>query len=405
MSRIRFQAIRGSFQWHPPFVTSDIIDQHNEEDGDAAFVNEGLAVPCAETSRDTAVETSQAEASTGEVEQRARQDPLRHSRHLLEHFQTRFANTAVPFGVSSLDEIGVRTKERSLARTFMPLKPDRFAVRFDAVVGWHSLYIHSLWDNGSGNTLPTGEVEQRARQDPLRHSRHLLEHFQTRFANTAVPFGVSSLDEIGVRNFQTRFANTAVPFGVSSLDEIGSDSTRSLVGIRYTYTLYGTMDLTIRYLPPQLSDIHTYFLDYENRLTTPLPVVTLKFEKKNAGALWMPMVEHQTMLHPAPTGTRLLVCDNFYTRHDLAKAVLTMTDNEVYMLGTVRQDWVGSLNSAAVKAAIERVRNKPRGSWEVVAALDRTAVSKKAKKAHDQAQKQLPGHLRIPYAPPISFSR
>ncbi|KAF1776665.1 hypothetical protein JG687_00010386 [Phytophthora cactorum] len=51
---------------------------------------------------------------------------------------------AVPIGVSSIDEMTVRTKARTRARTFMPSKPDKYGVRFYTAVGWSSLYAHSL---------------------------------------------------------------------------------------------------------------------------------------------------------------------------------------------------------------------------------------------------------------------
>ncbi|KAG6949771.1 hypothetical protein JG687_00014642 [Phytophthora cactorum] len=67
---------------------------------------------------------------------------------------------AVPIGVSSIDAMTVRTKARTRARTFMPSKPDKYSVRFYAVVGWSSLYVHSLWDNSSGNTMPSTPAER-----------------------------------------------------------------------------------------------------------------------------------------------------------------------------------------------------------------------------------------------------
>jgi hypothetical protein len=112
------------------------------------------------------------------------------------------------------------------------------------------------------------------------------------------------------------------------------------------------------------------------------------------------MIAHQTQLHPAQSGRRLVVSDNFYTRHDLVKAILEMTDGETRMLGTVRQDWIGRLNSRAVKVSIERVRTSQRGSWELVAAVDSVADSKKAKDAHTRAQKRLPKNLRTEYSHP-----
>ncbi|KAE8966713.1 hypothetical protein PR001_g28316, partial [Phytophthora rubi] len=54
---------------------------------------------------------------------RREQDPLWHSRRLLAQLQQKFASIAVPVGAISLDEITVRTKARSSAKTFMPSKP------------------------------------------------------------------------------------------------------------------------------------------------------------------------------------------------------------------------------------------------------------------------------------------
>ncbi|KAG6973912.1 hypothetical protein JG687_00000613, partial [Phytophthora cactorum] len=60
-----------------------------------------------------------------------------------------------PYGVSSLDENSVRTKARTAAKSFIPTKLDKFAIRFYVVVGWVSFYVHSVWDNGSGNYTNT----------------------------------------------------------------------------------------------------------------------------------------------------------------------------------------------------------------------------------------------------------
>eukprot|EP00644_Phytophthora_capsici_P004431 jgi/Phyca11/109554/e_gw1.17.655.1 len=75
-------------------------------------------------------------------------DPLYRCWGLLQHFQKHFAEIAVPIGASSLDEITVRTKARSPAKTYMPSKPDKYGLRFYAVSGWDYLYVHSLWDKG-----------------------------------------------------------------------------------------------------------------------------------------------------------------------------------------------------------------------------------------------------------------
>mmetsp|Transcript_10872 Transcript_10872/g.15911 ORF Transcript_10872/g.15911 Transcript_10872/m.15911 type:complete len:303 (+) Transcript_10872:618-1526(+) len=78
-------------------------------------------------------------------------DPLWHSRIMLEHFMKQSANIAVLRGVSSLDENTLRCKARTCARTFMKNKPTRYGIRFYVIVSWFEAYLHTFWDNGSGN--------------------------------------------------------------------------------------------------------------------------------------------------------------------------------------------------------------------------------------------------------------
>ncbi|GMF49324.1 unnamed protein product [Phytophthora fragariaefolia] len=75
-------------------------------------------------------------------------------------FLGQFAEFAVPVGVSIIDEMTVRTKAWTRAKANIPSKPDKYGVRFDAVVGWSSLYVYSVWDNSSGNTMPFTPVER-----------------------------------------------------------------------------------------------------------------------------------------------------------------------------------------------------------------------------------------------------
>ncbi|KAF1791724.1 hypothetical protein GQ600_25863 [Phytophthora cactorum] len=46
------------------------------------------------------------------------------------HMQRKFADVAVPYGVSSLDENSVRTKARTEAKSFTPTKPYKYDIRF-----------------------------------------------------------------------------------------------------------------------------------------------------------------------------------------------------------------------------------------------------------------------------------
>jgi hypothetical protein len=54
--------------------------------------------------------------------------------------------------VSTLnDEVTIRKKARARAKSYLPPKPDKYGITMYAVVGWDSLYMHTFWDNSSGN--------------------------------------------------------------------------------------------------------------------------------------------------------------------------------------------------------------------------------------------------------------
>ncbi|KAF4137588.1 hypothetical protein GN958_ATG13214 [Phytophthora infestans] len=42
----------------------------------------------------------------------------------------------------------------------MPYKPDKYGIMLYAMVGWDSLYIHTISDNGSGNTESRNPAER-----------------------------------------------------------------------------------------------------------------------------------------------------------------------------------------------------------------------------------------------------
>ena len=78
-------------------------------------------------------------------------DPMFHSRKVLDNFQRRCAEVAVPIGPVTLDENTFPTKARTGAKTYLPSKPDKYGIRFYALTGWKSVYLFSMVDNGSGN--------------------------------------------------------------------------------------------------------------------------------------------------------------------------------------------------------------------------------------------------------------
>jgi len=62
-------------------------------------------------------------------------DPLHSARRLLDEVSKFFCKVAVPTGTSALDEASCRSKARNRAISYLPSKPDKFAIRFYCVVG------------------------------------------------------------------------------------------------------------------------------------------------------------------------------------------------------------------------------------------------------------------------------
>ena len=202
------------------------------------------------------------------VHESAVADPLWHSRHFLNHFIQNAASIAVPLGATSLDETTIRCKARTLARTCMKSKPTKHGIRFYSVVSWKEAYLHTLWDNGSGNE--TG----------LNPAETYCELFR------------------GLRGvFHKKFSKNS-------------------------------------------------------------PV-----SAKKPSALWIMQLAHQRKLHKDPSGERLVVMDNFYTRHPLARQLARVTDGEMKILGTVRLNNIDKMNRSLVKQAVERSSNKEKGHW------------------------------------------
>ncbi|POM60248.1 LOW QUALITY PROTEIN: hypothetical protein PHPALM_30917 [Phytophthora palmivora] len=86
------------------------------------------------------------------------QDPLWHSRRLMRQIQEKFAAIAVSLGaVSALTKTRYERKHAELLRHIC--QPNKYGVRFYAVVGRESLYAYAVWDNSSGNRTRPSPAE------------------------------------------------------------------------------------------------------------------------------------------------------------------------------------------------------------------------------------------------------
>ena len=94
-------------------------------------------------------------------------DPLHSCRSILNIVSKNFAQVAVPYGTLALDEASCRSSARNRAVSFIPNKPDPFAIRFYCIVGTAGPYLHSIWDNGKGNFSPDCQVERYNHVHPI----------------------------------------------------------------------------------------------------------------------------------------------------------------------------------------------------------------------------------------------
>jgi len=97
-------------------------------------------------------------------------------RMMFDSFRVRCAEVAVPRGVMALDECGQASSAHTRAKSYNPMKPDPWAIRFYSLNGHHPNYIFSIFDTGSGN----GESASMS-QRYLREFRHLSMSFNKMF--------------------------------------------------------------------------------------------------------------------------------------------------------------------------------------------------------------------------------
>ncbi len=61
---------------------------------------------------------------------------------------------------SALGEISCRTKAKTKARSYLPSKLDKYTIRLYCVVEWKTIYLHTAFDNASGNSRPLTAAER-----------------------------------------------------------------------------------------------------------------------------------------------------------------------------------------------------------------------------------------------------
>ena len=65
-------------------------------------------------------------------------------RYVLNTVAKDFSEVAIPVSTSTLDEASCRSSVRKRAVSYLPFKPDKFAIRFYFVVSTEGPYLHSF---------------------------------------------------------------------------------------------------------------------------------------------------------------------------------------------------------------------------------------------------------------------
>jgi len=238
----------------------------------------------------------------------ASNDPLWHSRSLLDHFLKNCAAVATPIGPSALDENTARTKARTKAKTYNANKPCKWGVRFYAVNGAVIPYLSSFFDNRAGNT--TGRS--------------------------------------GAADYCTTFRTLRTPY--NNIFSEGND---------------------------------------------------FNIEVDSPTSLWVLQMAHQTLSIEDPNGRRVFFTDNFYTSHRVGTALKKFTDGEARLIGTIRMNTVDCTNRYHLFKTIDMVDKMPRGSWALVRAYDESQDLARLQREHQALNRNVSKAEKTEFVPPF----
>jgi hypothetical protein len=84
---------------------------------------------------------------------------------------------------------------------------------------------------------------------------------------------------------------------------------------------------------------------------------------------------HQTKRLFDTSGKKIIVTDNFFTRHVLEKQEEILTDGEIKMIGTVKFINIDGISHPLVKEAMEKIQNCEKVSWMIHQAFDKSVLN------------------------------
>ena len=91
---------------------------------------------------------------------------------------------------------------------------------------------------------------------------------------------------------------------------------------------------------------------------------------KSASGLWTLELALQHKAAKDPSGSRLVVIDDFYASRAVAKKLSEVAGGEMKGLGAVRFDNINGANRPLARQAVSQVREKGKGNWRLAQELD-----------------------------------
>jgi len=239
-----------------------------------------------------------------------------------------------------------------------------------------------------------------ASHDPLWSCRGLLDQFMKKSATVAVPLGVSALDENSCPTKARTKAKTYSP------NKPAKYAIRFYAVVGHKYCYLSAMADNRAGNTTGIAAVYEYFRLFRN-MRTPYNQIIAPDKSKDSlaetpSALWITMMAHQVKTYQQPNGgKRYFFCDNYYTRHTIAKTLLQFTDGKAHIIGTVKFTNVDGTNRYYLSRAIETLKDASRGSWAVVQVFNKHRNYDQLRGQHAAQQRRVPAKDRTPFVPPL----
>ena len=98
---------------------------------------------------------------------------------------------------------------------------------------------------------------------------------------------------------------------------------------------------------------------------------------------------------------KIVITDNFYTRHMWAQALKLLSGGRISVLGTVRLSYVDALLKPLMKEKVEEMSSATQGSWLLIKCYQYHQDHQKLKKAHQNTQKKVFKEKKKPFEPSL----